>query len=390
MGNFLAFFQSKQDRFPADSGVDAMRKTTIVLALIASPILVSSPLRADVSGEIARIEKLPRTRRLAEYETLADRKALSDADRTAVIKAFANHATKVSPVYGTSTHKIDPARWQKMLEYAFKQDPTDKEVLFALCQLLIDTKKHAEARPYAQAFLKAHEEDHFAKAFSQYCQAKAGAAAGPRVLTFPLHFCVITKNPQAQERATQAQCREEVEIFNRSFVTLEKKPLVKFVFKGFSSYAEVRNSPCELLQLGDSTKPHSSEAATRAFNTCEVSKIRDKGAINVYIFDSHSEKAGFGDQTSHGIRNSNRPFVLIDWQRLGSNLQNAEPHEMGHAFGLGHVGIPGATGQTSTNIMASVSEDFGSGGQRDLGFSESQAAAILYHAQRTYSRLGLK
>ena len=82
--------------------------------------------------------------------------------------------------------------------------------------------------------------------------------------------------------------------------------------------------------------------------------------------------------------------MLIDLQRWGSNLQNAEPHEMGHAFGLCHVGIPGATGQTSTNIMASVSEDFGSGGQRDLGFSESQAAAILYHAQRTYVRLGLK
>jgi hypothetical protein len=40
--------------------------------------------------------------------------------------------------------------------------------------------------------------------------------------------------------------------------------------------------------------------------------------------------------------------------------------------------------------MASGGEDFGNGGQRDLGFSESQAAVILYHAQRTYGRLGLK
>jgi hypothetical protein len=63
---------------------------------------------------------------------------------------------------------------------------------------------------------------------------------------------------------------------------------------------------------------------------------------------------------------------------------------MGHCFGLGHVGVPGANLRTSTNIMASSGEGFGSGGQRDLGFSESQAAAILYHAQRTYSRLGLK
>ena len=63
---------------------------------------------------------------------------------------------------------------------------------------------------------------------------------------------------------------------------------------------------------------------------------------------------------------------------------------MGHAFGLGHVGVPGATGRTSTNIMASVSEGFGSGGLRDLGFSESQAAVVLYHARRTSARLGLR
>ena len=89
-------------------------------------------------------------------------------------------------------------------------------------------------------------------------------------------------------------------------------------------------------------------------------------------------------------RNSNRPYVLIDWERLGGNIQNAEVHEMGHAFGLGHVGVPGAQGDTSTNIMASAGEGFGSGGIRDLGFSESQAALILYHAERTHGRLGLK
>jgi hypothetical protein len=136
-------------------------------------------------------------------------------------------------------------------------------------------------------------------------------------------------------------------------------------------------------------QPYSNDAVTKAFNACQDPKVRDQGAINVYIFDSHSAKAGLGDPTSHGIRNSNRPFMLIDWQRLGGNLQNAEPHEMGHCFGLGHVGVPGASGLTSTNIMASSGEDFGSGGQRDLGFSESQAALILYHAQRTHSRLGL-
>jgi hypothetical protein len=365
---------------------------TLVFCAVLIVTMSASAARADVSGEIARIETLPRSKRLAEYELLADRKNLSDADRTAVIKAFAKHASKVSPVYGRSAHKIDATRWQKMLEYALKQDPQDKDLLFALCQLLIDQKKYAEARPFAQAFAKTNADDHFAKAWSQYCQFKAGnpAAAPAKLPVFPLHFCVITKNPDAQKRATLEQCREEVEIFNKSFLTLEGKPLVKFVLKGYSSYPDVRNSTCELVQLGDSTMPYSNPGVTKAFNDCQDPKVRDRGAINIYIYDSYSEKAGFGDPTSHGIRNSNRPFFLIDWARLGGNLQNAEPHEMGHAFGLGHVGVPGATIKSSTNIMASSGEVFGSGGQRDLGFSESQAAVILYHAQRTYSRLGLR
>ena len=206
-----------------------MCRATIVLgAAWCAAVMAVSAARADVSGEVARIENLPRSRRLAEYESLADRKALSDADRTAVIKAFAKHAAKVSPVYGKSSHKIDPKRWQLMLEYAHQRDPQNPDVAFALCQLLIDQKKYAEARPVAEAFLKARPEDHFAKAWAGYCRLKTsgGASGAPRLLTFPLHFCVITRNPQAQARATLAQCREEVDIFNRSFVTLDGKPLV--------------------------------------------------------------------------------------------------------------------------------------------------------------------
>ncbi len=277
-----------------------------------------------------------------------------------------------------------------MLEYAFKHDSQDHDVAFALIQLLIDHKQYEAALPFCEAFDKAHPDNHFAKAWSQYCKSKTENATVGDPRSFPLHFCVITPNPQAHQRAALKQCQEEVEIFNRSFVTLAGKPLVTFAFKGYSSFADVRNSSCELLAFGDSTQPYSNAAVTKAFNACQDSKVRDPRAINVYIFDSHSAKAGFGDPTSHGIRNSNRPSMLIDWQRLGGNLQNAEPHEMGHCFGLGHVGIPGANGRTSTNIMASGGEGFGRGGQRDLGFSESPTAAILYHAQRTDSRLGLK
>ena len=368
-----------------------MSKVFLGLAVVVCAGGIGSVVHADAQEKIAGVEALPRTRRLAEYERLAADRTLSAAERTVIIKAFAKHASKVSPVYGKSTHRIDANRWQLMLEYAYQQDPQDAEILFALCQLLIDQKRYDEAIPFAQAFLKTRPKDHFAIAWSEYCRSKTsvGTSQRPPLLTFPLHFCVLTSNPQAQHRATLAQCQKEVDIFNRSFLTIDGRSLVRFVFKSYTSYVDARESTCDLLEFGGSTTPYRNDAVTKAFNTCEELKIRDPHAINVYIYDSYSARARFGDQTSHGIRNSNRPFLLIDWQRLGSTSQNAEPHEMGHAFGLGHVGVPGATGRTSTNIMASIGESFGSGGLRDLGFSEAQSAVVLYHAGRTYERLNL-
>jgi hypothetical protein len=145
----------------------------------------------------------------------------------------------------------------------------------------------------------------------------------------------------------------------------------------------------ELVELLDSANT-ASDRITKAFNACDDPRVRDRSAINIYIYDSKSAAGGESDMTSHGRRNSNRPYVLIDWQRLGGKVQNAQAHEMGHALGLEHVGVPGATARSSTNIMTSAAESFGSGGLRDLGFTPSQSAIILYHAQRTAERLGLK
>jgi hypothetical protein len=60
---------------------------------------------------------------------------------------------------------------------------------------------------------------------------------------------------------------------------------------------------------------------------------------------------------------------------------------MGHAFGLYHVAVPGATFKTPTNIMCSKEFGFGSGGLRNLGFTEAQSAIIAYHTKRSLRRL---
>ena len=360
-------------------------------AMTALLLSAHSAQAQGVAPEIAAIEKLPRKARVPQLEVFAARPNLSDPDRLSAVIAWAAHAKDLSPQYGMGTYPIDVKRWRTMLEWAYERDAGHRDVTMALLQLLLNEADYKAALPIAQAFVKAAPQDHAAKAWSQWCTEKLASNPGakPR-LTFPVHFCVLTRNPQAAAKATREQCLKETEIFNEQFRTLAKKPLVTFEFKSYSSYADVRDSKCELLALGDSKEPYSSARVVKAFNACNDPKVRDPKAINVYIFDAYSERPGYGDKTSHGTRNSNRPYVLIDWERLGSNIQNAEPHEMGHAFGLDHVGVIGATGKTSTNIMASGAEGFGNGGERDLGFTEAQSALILYHAQRTAGRLGLK
>jgi hypothetical protein len=211
------------------------------------------------------------------------------------------------------------------------------------------------------------------------------AAAGSSLPVFDVHFCVITKNPAAHRVATEEQLRKEVEILNTYFVTADRRPIVRFQFKSAQMYEEVAGLNCRFVELGDGAVPYDSDEWARRFNASPHPQVRDLQAINFYVFDSYGN-SGAGDQTSHGKRNSNRPYVLIDWQRLNHNTQGVEEHEMGHAFGLEHVQVPGATMRSHTNIMAGAHAG-GSGGLRDIGFDAEQTRTILHHAAITYQKL---
>ena len=209
--------------------------------------------------------------------------------------------------------------------------------------------------------------------------ALAAAAAESEVPVFDVHFAVITARPEAARAATHAALRREVAILNRRFVDAEGRPVVRFRFKEARVFDEVRGSSCRFVALGDSREPYDSDGWAEAFNACADPKVRDPKAINFYVYAS--------DGTCHGKRNSGRPYVLIDWVRLGHQGQSPEEHEMGHAFGLDHVCVPGAKMETSTNIMASSECGQGSGGRRDLGFTAEQVGVIRERAGQIAKRL---
>ena len=397
--------QEKYHLLPANQGKAALSVKAALFAeaschcnigrlmLMAATALVGLavvPVRADAASTSEVIERLPRAQRPAAYERAIAEKGISNQERAGLICAFAKHAKDLSAAYGKDRFPYDEQKWIAILRQGFEADPRDPDIACALAQLLIDRRDVKAALPVVKAFQAAHPDNHSAQAWLAWCESRQTPPANRKpdeAPAFPIHFCVLTRNPKAHQAATLEQCRKECDILNATFRNLDGKPLVQFKFKGYTSYQQIKNSRSDLLAFGDRTDEYNTDLVAKAFNGTKDSLLRDPQAINFYIYDSRSTNAGVSDMTSHGKRNSNRPFVLIDWQRLNGAVQNAEAHEMGHAFGLEHTGVPGATANTSTNIMASAGEQFGSGGKRDLGFSPSQAAIVLYHAQRTHDRL---
>jgi hypothetical protein len=341
---------------------------------------------------VADIERLPSCTKVEEYLRLLKQQSLTHETRQQLISAFAKHARHLSRQYGPSSIKIAEAEWITLLSEGSKALPTNQDIAYALTHLLINKKQYTKA---LQAITPYHEASpsHESTAWIEYCQQKLkekatlSTTSSQAIPEVDLHFCVITANPETHRKASIEQLKREVDILNRTFVTLARKPIVRFRFKSATLYGQLRDSKEPFVALGDSKAPYDSTHYADLFNRCRDPQVRDLNAINFYIYDSYNPKNGYKDITSHGKRNSNRPYVLIDWERLDNNVQSPEPHEMGHAFGLGHVAVPGATPKTNSNIMCSTEFGFGSGGRRNRGFTDAQSAIILYHTRRTLFRL---
>lgn len=348
--------------------------------------------RAEVL--ITQIGEMKPRDRVDEYLKYLKPGILESAERQEVIRAFASSTQFLSPMYGRGSVKINRRQWTAYLSEGAKAYPDNREIVLTLTRMLINQRRYKEALEVIIPY-RISNPCHEATAWYDYATSKINgltAYSNPmseKMPEFDVHFCVITKNPKAQQKATLKQLKKEVDILNSNFKTLRNKQIVKFKFKSANFYDEVKDIGCKFVELGDAQK-YDTYRYAKIFNECRHSKVRNPNAINFYINDSYNKASEYDDNTSHGKRNSNRPYILIDWERLNCNIQSPEAHEMGHAFGLYHVSVPGAKLGTSTNIMCSSGQGFGSGGKRDMGFTEAQTAIIRYHAIRTLDRLGRK
>ncbi len=362
----------------------------LLLASFELVVVADETEKSRADTLIAKLGEMPPRDRIDEYLKYLKPNILDSAERQKVIRAFASSAQFLSPMYGRSSKKMNWRQRTTQLSECAKAYPNDKGIILTLTRMLIHQKRYKEALKIITPFYMSSP-CHEATAWHDYAIYKIDGLTPScnlmleKMPEFDIHFCVITKNPKAHQKATLKQLKREVDILNKNFRTLQNKQIIRFKFKSAHFYDEVKDLGCKFVELGDA-KTYDTHKYAEVFNKCTHSKVRDRKAINFYVYDSYSKASGYGDNGCHGKRNSNRPYLLIDWTRLNCNVQSPEAHEMGHAFGLGHVSVLGARWRSSTNIMCSTEHRFGSGGKRDLGFTEAQTAIILYHATRTSHR----
>ncbi len=212
------------------------------------------------------------------------------------------------------------------------------------------------------------------------------------LISFDIHFVILTKNEKAHKKATLNQLKKEVDILNKHFVSENNEKIVNFQFKSAAFYDDIANSKCEFIRLGDSTEKYDKKRVHKEYFLCDDRKVRDKKAINIYIIDSYSPLYGFDRYTtSRGAFNkASHPFILLDWKRLNHTKLSPEEHEMGHCFGLGHICVENANRNTDTNIMASSINCKGSSGLRNIGFNKKQVFIIKKNAKRIERNFNLE
>ena len=203
--------------------------------------------------------------------------------------------------------------------------------------------------------------------------------------SFGIQFIILTVN----ERNIEVErLIDEVNVMNEFFVKEDRSGIFNFYLKSVSFYDDIQNSNCELISVADLAVNLPDIDYEAMFNACDDILVRDKNAINIYIYDAYWD--GFENVFGIGFNNADNPFIMLDYARL-PHIAAAEEHELGHVFGLGHICSTVTSNDSSSNIMSSATGNCAAAGiatgLRDIGFSQEQLEVIKDTAIRIIANL---
>ncbi len=214
------------------------------------------------------------------------------------------------------------------------------------------------------------------------CDSPEAGNLGWECRELDVHFVVLTP---AGAALTESDARNEIDILNERFLTETGQKLARFRLRSFTSFDAALESPCSLVDLALAGVDYSTADWVWNFNACDDAAVRDPGAINFYVYDAYTDDARWGDNTSMGRNNGDRPYVFLDISRLSHTTMSPEEHEMGHALGLGHVCEESSDEDPATSIMA-TGRTYGDGeqcpyggGDRTIGFYPDQVRTLVEH-----------
>ncbi len=228
---------------------------------------------------------------------------------------------------------------------------------------------------------------------------------------FPVHFCVVTSAYTESDEDIIVQLKKEITILNKYFTAEDpsqpdgRRRIVTFKYKSASLFSDIEAIESDFLnEITSSTNYDRSKKnrIQKKFNAETNRLIRDPKAINIYIYDSWSSSSYWSNNDGHARNNSDRPYILLDYERLDHNLMAPEEHEMGHAFGLAHVcsnltnnimrssrRYPANNSYSSADADEYIDECSHGGGTREDGFNSNQCRIILENAKDIHDALRL-
>ena len=203
--------------------------------------------------------------------------------------------------------------------------------------------------------------------------------------SFAIQFIILTVN----ERNIEVEkLIDEVDVMNEFFVKEDRSGIFNFYLNSVSYYDDIQNSNCELISVGDLEVNLPDIDYEAMFNACDDILVRDRNAINIYIYDAYWD--GFDNLFGIGFNNADNPFIMLDYARL-PHIAAAEEHELGHIFGLGHICSTVTSNDISSNIMSSAIGNCAAAGiatgLRDIGFNREQLEVIKDTAIRIIANL---